>query len=121
MLSLLGIKKIKEDKMSDFLKVIGFTLVVLAVLIGVSFFGLGMKSFFSPKFRAVEQKVFHESEQYNDGMIRDFQNLRLEYLRGTPEQKEALKGTILHRMSVYPKDRLPIELRSFYFEIQGAY
>jgi hypothetical protein len=51
-------------------------------------------------------------------MLRDLQNLQMEYLKANDEQKAALKAIILHRFSVYEVDRLPIELRSFYVEIK---
>ncbi len=96
------------------LAVVGSLLAIVALTFFLNGVGLLNYGFFAPKYTAVDNKVFHESQQYNDGMIRDLQNLRMEYLKATPEQKAALKGTIIQRFSVYPRDRMPPELQSFY-------
>jgi hypothetical protein len=99
-------------------KVIGIVVLVLLGITGLVFFtnGLGLVSysFFAPRVTAVDNKVFHESQQYNDGMLRDLENLKLAYLQATPEQKAALKGTIIHRFEIYPRDRMTPDLQNFY-------
>jgi hypothetical protein len=97
------------------LSVIGALMVI--VLIGL--FGFGMDSFFRPAYRQLDNKVFKQSEQYNDGMVRDLENLRLDYIKSDAEGKAALKGIILHRFSVYPTEKLPYELQSFYLSLKG--
>jgi hypothetical protein len=77
-------------------------------------FGYGLSYFFAPKYAAIDNKVFHESAQYNDGMVRDLENLRMQYIKADDVEKAALKETILHRMSVYPTHKLSPELQSFY-------
>ncbi len=100
------------------MKYVGYTLLGLIALVGLTFFFGGLNlasySFFAPKLTAVDNKVFHESQQYNDGMVRDLENLKREYLQATPEQKSALKGTIIHRFEIYPRDRMPPDLQNFY-------
>jgi len=73
-----------------------------------------MYQFFAPKVAAVQSQVFHESQQYNDGMVRDLENLRMEYLHGNQAQQDALRATILHRFAGYDESSLTPELRSFY-------
>ena len=83
---------------------------------------MGYKSyeFYAPKYRAVDNKVFKESEQYNDGMIRDLENLQLEYIKADKEQKDALRAITLHRFSVYPEDKMPPNLRNFYNSLKAG-
>ncbi len=85
--------------MKSYFKLI--TLVIMVVLT-ISLFGfvgnlLGLFSFafFAPKVEQVHYNTFKESQSYNDGMLRDLQNLKLEYLRGTPEQKAALQALVI--------------------------
>jgi hypothetical protein len=85
--------------------------VVFFVLSAVGFVNY---SFFAPKYTAVQNKVFHESQQYNDGMLRDLENIKREYQSATPEGKAALKATAIHRFEIYPRDRLPPDLQNFY-------
>jgi hypothetical protein len=95
--------------------VIGF-----AAVFGISYFGYQSYKFFAPKYRAVDNQVFKESEQYNDGMIRDLENLQLEYINATPEGKQSLRAIVLHRFSVYPEDRMPPNLRNFYNDLRSG-
>jgi len=80
-----------------------------------------MYKFLAPKYRAVDNMVFKESEQYNDGMIRDLENLQMEYVNGDADKKQALRAIVLHRFSVYPQDRMPPNLRNFYNQLKSGY
>lgn len=86
----------------------------VAAIFGVSYLGYESYKFFAPKYRAVDNQVFKQSEQYNDGMIRDLENLQLEYISADKEHKDALRAIVLHRFSVYPEDKMPPNLRNFY-------
>ena len=69
----------------------------VAAIFGVSYLGYESYKFFAPKYRAVDNQVFKQSEQYNDGMIRDLENLQLEYISADKEHKDALRAIVLHR------------------------
>jgi len=99
---------------------IGALVLFLAVCFGLNLFGLASYSFFAPKYRAVDNAVYHESEQYNEGMVRDLENLQLEYINATPEGKQSLRAIVLHRFSVYPEDKLPPNLRNFYNDLKAG-
>jgi len=79
-----------------------------------------MSSYFAPKYRALDNKVFKESEQYNDGMVRDLEDLQLQYINADAEHKDALRAIVLHRFSVYPEDRMPANLRNFYNDLRSG-
>lgn len=76
--------------------------------------GLTLKKTFGVAEANADREIFEQSQSYNEGMIRDLENLRQQYLTATTEQKAALKGMIMHRFSVFPKEKLPYELRTFY-------
>jgi hypothetical protein len=100
---------------------ISFTVAVamgIAALFGISYLGFKSYEYFAPKYRAVDNQVFKESEQYNDGMIRDLENLQMEYIKADDTQKQALKSIILHRFSVYDQNRLPANLWNFYTQLR---
>lgn len=93
-------------------------LALLSILFGLSLFTFGMYSYFTPKYRAVESKVYHESEQYNEGMVRDLTELQRQYVTSDEAGKAALRPIIRHRFEVYPENKMPADLRAFYDSIK---
>lgn len=88
--------------------------LMLGATFGLAYFGFEMNSFFQPKYRALDAKVFKESEQYNDGMVRDLAELQRQYMSADADGKAALRPIIRHRFEVYDTNRLPDDLRNFY-------
>jgi len=99
---------------------VGAMLMAALLVFALAFGGYEMYKFFAPKYRAVDNEVFKQSEQYNDGMIRDLENLQVEYIKASAEQKDALRAITLHRFSVYPEDKMPPNLRNFYNELKAG-
>lgn len=97
---------------------IGGFAALLAVGFVMNTYGLVSYQFFAPKYRAAENVVFQQSQQYNEGMVRDLENIKRQYQTANPEQKQALRALTLHRFEVYPFDRLPPDLQNFYRSIQ---
>ncbi len=101
------------------MKVIG---IVLAVLIGV--FGLVWLfegetllrySVFAPRYEQQRRTIFEQSRAFNQGMVQELENMQFEYVKASPEQRDALSSIILHRASGYDMDDpiVPQALRSF--------
>jgi len=105
--------------MKDVFNVVGVIALAGASIFGVAYGGYRMYAFFAPRYVAVDNRVFQESQQYNEGMVRDLENLRMQYMSATPEQREALRALVLHRFSVYPEDKLPPDLLAFYSSLKG--
>ena len=105
----------------DMLAILGSFILGALLFFVISFGGYQMYKFLAPKYRAVDNMVFKESEQYNDGMIRDLENLQMEYVNGDADKKQALRAIVLHRFSVYPQDRMPPNLRNFYNQLKSGY
>ena len=102
----------------DILSTLGLFVAVIALGFGLSYLGYEYYKYFAPKYRAVDNEVFKQSEQYNDGMIRDLEDLQMEYIKADKEHKDALRAIVLHRFSVYPEDKLPPNLRNFYNDLR---
>jgi hypothetical protein len=96
--------------------VVGWIAFIAVCMFG-SFFAY---QYFAPKYRQVDNQVFKQSEQYNDGMIRDLENLQIEYIGSDAEKKQALRAIVLHRFSVYPEDKMPPNLRNFYNDLKAG-
>jgi len=109
----------KEFFQWAFASIAGIISFVLLVF-GFSYLGYLSYNFFAPKYRAVDNNVFKQSEQYNDGMVRDLENLQLEYMNADKEHKDALRAIVLHRFSVYPEEKLPYNLRNFYNDLRSG-
>jgi hypothetical protein len=99
---------------------VGALLVGALLIFALSLGGYEMYKFFAPKYRAVDNEVFKQSEQYNDGMIRDLENLQVEYINADADKKQALRAIVLHRFSVYPEDKMPPNLRNFYNDLKAG-
>jgi len=92
----------------------GIVLVLLPLIGGLGYISYMAYAFYAPKYEQVRYNTFKESQAYNDGMLRDLQNLRMEYIKSNDEQKAALRAIALQRFSVYEINRLPYDLQAFY-------
>jgi hypothetical protein len=103
---------------------IRFTFYALLVLVGIAalaFFAngldLGLSSYFAPRQEQVRRNTFEQSQAYNEGMRRDLENIRNQYLTANdPAVKAALADTFRHRAEGYP-NQLPPSLQQFYNSI----
>lgn len=106
--------------MRDFFGWVAGGVGVLVVILGLSWLVQGNEFFlyryFAPKTEAVRREVFETSRAFNEGMVRDFENLRVQYVQtADPDAKEVLATTILRRSAGYDLDDpiVPADLRSF--------
>jgi hypothetical protein len=88
------------------------------VALMISGLDFNIYKFFAPKYEQVRRNTFEQSQAYNEGMRRDLESLRNQYLTATdPAAKAALKATFVHRAEGYPNE-LPADLQSFYNSIR---
>lgn len=93
-----------------------FWYAILAVfLTGI---GYGIYYFVAPAKVAIDNRVFHESQPYNDGMARDLENMQMQYLSASPEGRAAISATIQHRFAGYDASRLPANLQIFLMQVR---
>lgn len=96
----------------------------LVLILGLTWVGQGNDFFlykvFAPKYEQVRRETFEQSRAFNQGMVQELQNMQFEYVKATPEQKEALASVILHRSSGYNLDDsiVPIDLRVFIAQLK---
>ena len=88
--------------------------MLAALALGISYTGYRAYEFFAPRYVAVDAKVYKESVQYNEGMIRDLSELQRQYQQADTEGKAALRPIIRHRFEVYDEGRMPADLAAFY-------
>ncbi len=95
--------------------------VLAAVTVGLTYGGLWVSSWSKPAAVAIDNKTFHESAQLNDGMSRDIDNIRQEYLASTTTEgaKAALRATVIHRFGNYDITRLAADQQAFIRQIRG--
>jgi len=84
--------------------------LVMWVVQGHDFF---MYKVFAPAYEQARRETFEQSKAYNEGMKQELQNMMFEYVKATPEHKDALASIILHRTADYDVDKLPEDLRDF--------
>jgi hypothetical protein len=106
-------------KLQAALIVIGGLIAIVFLSFFFGFLDLGLSKTFMPRQEQVRRQTFEQSQAYNEGMIRDLENIRNQYL-GTsdPASKAALRATFIHRAEGYP-NQLPADLQSFYDAIRG--
>ena len=94
------------------------TLVILPLIVGLGYISYLAYAFYAPKYEQVRYDTFKQSQSYNDGMLRDLQDLKMEYIKANDDQKAALKALTVHRFSVYEINRLPPDLQAFYYSLE---
>lgn len=81
---------------------------------GLSAVSLGIYAVVKPASIAIDNRAFHESQAYNDGMAKDLGNFQLEYTRTDDAGKRAaLRAVILDRFAGYDETRLSPSLQNF--------
>ena len=94
-------------------------LTLVALPLGLSYTSWVTYNYFAPKYENTSRLVFEQSVAYNQGMLRDLENLQMEYSKASDTQKIMLKDVILHRFSVYDGNMLPNNLKTFYQQLKG--
>lgn len=97
------------------MKITLITMGMIIALAGLSFAmqGLGLINlkFWGVKYEDARRDVFEQSKSYNHGMIRDIENLCLQYAELESEtHKQAIASTIRHRKSAFTGE-FPVHVR----------
>lgn len=104
------------------LKAFGIGLLVLVGLFALGFVIQGedffMYKFWAPKYEQARRETFEQTKSYTQGTIQELQNMEMEYIKGTADQKDAMRSIILHRAADFGEDRLPPDLRSFIISLK---
>lgn len=106
----------KDNRMNYVIAVIAALALIIISVAGIwscRAEHLAEEKFFAPKEADVERETFTHSRAYVDGTIQELEMMRLDYLKGNPEQKAALKNTILRRVAGFDTTLLPPNLQQF--------
>lgn len=99
--------------------VVGVLLSIVVLSIFFNGLDFGLTKIFASKYEQVRRETFEQGHSYNEGMVRDLENLRNQYLSATDEaSKSALRATFIHRAEGYT-NQLPFDLQQFYNSIKG--
>ncbi len=103
--------------MKEFFVAIGIVaaivLFVVVATIGGNALGLWNYQFFAPKYEAARRQVFENTQSYQQGSIRDFDNLYLAYTQAkTDDEKAVILDTLRHRTAGVQPDNIPPRVRA---------
>jgi uncharacterized protein HemX len=87
-------------------------------ILGAAALGLGIYWVTQPTTVAIQNRTFHESQAYNDGMARDLSDLQMAYMRADDAGKSTIRATVQQRFAGYDARRLPPNLQMFLTEMQ---
>jgi hypothetical protein len=102
-----------SDAAKGFLIVVGILFGVIILGTAISWFSTGnalaMYEYFAPKQAAAENKVFHESAAFTDGMQQELSAFHLEYVKGNKDVQEMITSDVLHRYAAFPESQIKDE------------
>lgn len=90
------------------------------VIFGLNYAGYASFSFFAPRVEAIRRDQMIESRSYTEGTIRELYTLQRQYQSAkTDEERATIAAAAQHEFSIFPKERLPGDLRTFMSQIGG--
>ncbi len=105
--------------MKDVLGGAAMILLGLGSIVAVSEVGHRLYQHYAPLNEQIRRETFEQSQAYNEGMLRDLDNLQLQYVKADGPAKDALRAVILERFASYDIGRLPGRLQTFYYSLHG--
>lgn len=91
-----------------------------AAVVGLNEFGFRLDQHYQPAYEDIRRETYEHSRAFNEGTIRDLQNLQLEYARGNDAQKDAVRSIARERLADIDLSRLPVSLRSFARDMESV-
>ena len=84
------------------LTIIGWLAICFSLIFLLQGFGLINLKFWGVKYQDAHREIFEKTKSYNHGMIRDLENLCLQYQElESDSHKQAIAATIRHRKSSF--------------------
>jgi len=109
-----------NNSFKEMLTFVGWVILFIAVIFGIGYVSYQYTNIFSPKYEQVRYNTFKESQSYNDGMMRDLQNMQMEYAKADENGKAIIRSTALHRFASYDVEKLPMDLKTFYYQLKNG-
>ena len=95
--------------------------LILIILFGLEWLGIGWTGYFGPKKQAVRRKVFEESKSYSHGRIQDLAKYYKEYnMAKSQDEKDTIASVIRFRFAEFDADKISsAKLYRFLVNIRG--
>lgn len=101
----------------------GMILAFFGIVFGMVFIveggNIARARVFDPLYEEVRQQTFEHSRVYREGLARELQSMRYEYVQANAEQKSALASVILHRTAGVSPGTLPADLEQFISQLRN--
>jgi hypothetical protein len=112
-------RKEREDEIKTTGLSLWYVFLAFIVIGGICAGSLVIYRIFGPANEAVRRETVENSKSFIDGTVRDLENLCIEYNSAqSADQKNLLRGVILHRASAIDEDRLPSDLKYFIADLK---
>ena len=90
----------------------------IAIIAAIAMLSYGLYAFLAPKYQAVDNSVFHNSQPYTDGMSQRLDSLHVQYEEaGTASARAVIRQTVRHEFSGAALAHLTDEQRAFVEEM----
>jgi hypothetical protein len=99
--------------MSDIAKGFGWLGLGLIVLFLLGLASFGSYEYFAPRYTAVDNRVYHESQQYTDGKRQRLDEFYQSYQSADDAGKASIKSIVEHEYAEFPESKLDPYLRNF--------
>lgn len=109
----------KDTAVAVSLVIFGLLFIAVIAFVGTGF-SVAQLKFWGPQVAEAEREIFEESTSYNHAMIRNLRKIQRDYLfaeEGSTE-RQILRGTFLHEVDAYDRERLPSDLQEFLIELE---
>jgi hypothetical protein len=102
-----------------FMSIFGLVFLCL-IAFSLNYFGYANFAFFAPRLEAVRRDQMIESRSYTEGAIRELYTLQRQYQTAkTDEERAVISAAAIHEFSIFPKERLPNDLKIFLAQVGG--
>jgi hypothetical protein len=89
-----------------------------AAIFGIAYGGYAMYAYFAPKYEGVRRDVMINSRFYNEATVRELYRLKEQYdAAKTDEERATIAAAARHEFVIFPRDRLPPDLRFWFAQI----
>lgn len=105
--------------MKDLLALIAVVLLIVIGVFGASELGYRVYQRYAPLNEQVRRETYEQSRAFQEGTVRDLENLRMDYASGNDAQKAAIRSVAIHRLADVPQELLTPSLRQWANEMRN--
>ncbi len=98
---------------------LGAVIALVALTILGEYFNWGMTAFFAPKYEQVRRDTMLHSRAYAEGNTHELYEIHRQWLKATPDERQALKLMARHNFENLPAAYVPPELQAWREEVMN--